>query len=239
VGSARQLHASLVLKGHESRTPVPHSPRTTRSELIKDVPTCCWGGGCGTGRGSRGNKDLPCAVGYAPESTECVTCETQPSQATHRLTLTGPGRVGPADLQTVFECSIQNTASGPRGRPVSDIRHTSYSCMDQAAWYRYGPPVVPWVVHRILLMCDSRDLAVRPCSLVDRSARGQHHTGNPGSIDKRLLLCMYVAQRPWRPGRRAVAGPRVSLTLLETLGCDGRHCGTGLWLAVSTMSSEY
>jgi hypothetical protein len=120
---------------------------------------------------------------------------------------------------------------------VSDSTHVyalSYQpCMDR-----------PWttaVVHRILLLCDSRDLAVRPCSLVDRSARGrgQHHTGNPGSIDKRLLLCMYVAQRPWRPGRRAVAGPRVSLTLLETLGCDGRHCGTGLWLAVSTMSSEY
>jgi hypothetical protein len=60
------------------------------------------------------------------------------------------------------------------------------------------------------MLCDSRDLAVRPfhpsCSLIDQQVRYEkHHTGHRQFQDR----SMYVAQRPcwrpcWRPGRRAV-----------------------------------
>jgi hypothetical protein len=73
------------------------------------------------------------------------------------------------------------------------------------------------VVHRILLLCDSRDLAVRhAASWIDQ----QEDSTTLGIQDR----SMYVAQRPWRPGRRAVHQGSLQLygctaLVQETLAC--------------------
>jgi hypothetical protein len=78
-------------------------------------------------------------------------------------------------------------------------------------------------VHRILLPVRQHGIRCPPMQRrgsEDRSARGQHHTGNAGSID------VTVAQRPWRPGRRAVHSTVVSYARISppawiSAGCMG------------------